>query len=145
MSLKISQNPQENTCVEVSLLKSCRLRAAALLKRGFITGVFLWILRNFLRTYSVEHLQTDAFWIFCVWKHNDPEKQRSIIFNESVLWSWNTIILNLWKLTKLKKQSLYQIASSTNNLVWLFKKIRARRGSLVHEAGHVNWMRKAAC
>ena len=35
--LKIVQNLQENTCVRLSFL----------LKKGFGTGVYLWILRNF--------------------------------------------------------------------------------------------------
>ena len=51
--LKISQNSQEKTCVRVSFLiklQNSGLRPATLLKDSG-TGVFLWILRNFLRTF----------------------------------------------------------------------------------------------
>ena len=42
---------------------------------------------------------------------------------------------------------LNQIVSSTNNLVLSFKKmsLSVRKERLVHEAGHVSWMKNAAC
>ena len=74
MFLEISQNLQENICGRISFL--IKLQASDLqlyLKRASCTGVFLWILRNFL-----EHFRTTVF-IKCIswrrlvrtplWKH----------------------------------------------------------------------------
>ena len=49
--LRISENSQENTCA----------RACFFLKIDFGTGVLLWILRNFKKTFFAIHLQATAF------------------------------------------------------------------------------------
>ena len=56
--LEISQNSQENSCARVSfLIKLQALGLQLYLKRDPGTGVFLWILRKFLRTpFLTEHL-----------------------------------------------------------------------------------------
>ena len=53
----------------------------------------------------------------------------------------NTIVIRL-----TNKRA--QIAGSTNNLVWRFKKnesLGARKDKLVHKAGHVSKAKDAAC
>ena len=52
--LKISQYSQENTCVGAS-------RSATLLKKDSNTGVFLWKLQNFKKSFFIEHLRW-CFW-----------------------------------------------------------------------------------
>ena len=48
VSLKISQNPQENTCVRIFFLIKLQAWSMQLyLKIDSVTGVFLWILQIF--------------------------------------------------------------------------------------------------
>ena len=74
MFLEISQNSQENTCARVFFLNKVFFK-----KRGSGTGVFLWILRNYLRTLFLQntsgrlvlvHNQKSVFWFvffFILW------------------------------------------------------------------------------
>ena len=81
-------------------------------------------------------------------KHNDVKKQDSkkiikLFFDHEILSYWT-----YKKLIKLKNQNLNEIAGQNFNLVWHFKKketLAGREGRLVHEAGHVSWMKNAAC
>ena len=59
--LKISQNPQENTCVGVSILINLHDSGLQLYeKRDSDTGAFQWIQRIFKNIFFSEHLRTTA-------------------------------------------------------------------------------------
>ena len=63
--LEISLNSQENNCARVSFLIKWQVSNLQFIKkRGFGTGVFLWILRNFY-----EHLFYRTPLGHCFWKY----------------------------------------------------------------------------
>ena len=71
----------KHLCWSLFFKKAADLRGATLLKRSSSTDLSLWILRNFLKTYFAEHLQTNIVFNFLL-KLNGTRKQRNIKFNE---------------------------------------------------------------
>ena len=68
-------------------------------------------------------------------------KEVQVFFDHEILfWTYE-------KLIKAKNMNLNPIVGSTNNLVRHFKKMGALvwGKKLVHEAGHLNWMKNSAC
>ena len=50
-----TQNSQENTCATASFL--IKSEVSFLIKSDSGTGIFLWILLNFKKTFFIEHLR----------------------------------------------------------------------------------------
>ena len=65
VSLEISQNSKENTCIRVSFLIKLQAWGQSLfLKKVSGTDVFLWILWNFQEHIFLQNGSHGCFWIF---------------------------------------------------------------------------------
>ena len=57
----------KHLCQCLFLNKVAALRSATLLKRGSVTGVFLWILQNFEENHFLQNNFSGCFWKILIW------------------------------------------------------------------------------
>ena len=97
MFLKISQTPQENTCVGVFYYEVASLQPASFLKRDSNTSAFLWSLRNYF-----EHLFWRTSANDCLWRCSIKK-----LFLKTLLYLQDKHVNILWLLKTLVLESLF--------------------------------------
>ena len=139
---------RKHLCWNLFVIQLQSSSPATILKSNSSTGVFLWTLPNFKEHLFWKTSANGCFWnlmkvFFDSWnRHYHSELVTKNIFQVHLqLWNCNNIVV--FRPTNKRAQ----VAGSSNNLVWRSKKMRAsvREKKTSFEAGHVSWIKAAAC